>query len=960
MGSPITPMTPVPPLWNLPQPMEEPRQPAACSSTSERGRSMSPRESDGKCCITVAVRVRPFAKSESADARAPVLMVDGRKVTVRDPNSKSKSIPPHQFSFDEVLWSASTPEASAKPPASQQDVYEALGYPLLQNLIRGYNACLLCYGQTGSGKTYTMSGTPTEPGIMPRYAEAVFQCLEDQQKVNKISAYRVQVAFMEIYNEKVFDLLVGKSPRSAHKNLRVRQHPVRGSFVEGLTQHAVQSGAAILKLMRQGNEQRATAATRMNDRSSRSHAVVTIEVSQQAVISQTDSEDLFSSKTSCVHLVDLAGSERVDKSEIEFGARFQELTSINQSLSTLSRVIEALSDPSGSGKRPPYRESLLTWLLVDSFGGNSKTTMIATVSPAASDASETLSTLRYASRARKIVNKAVINEDPSLALIGALQAETQLLRVQLAELTEKNTMLMESKLNVEEVDRLRNKLCFSEKLIEELKEHSENERLAWEMQFQRLSLKHEMHEAKQLEVQRSCEATEKQLDKARAEVRRKGEEVAALHQALAEKEEEVAAKADRQQQLQEEICAKEEEIHQRETQLQTIRDDRERLEARNAEMLAEIRREVALREAEFKERLRWEQRAKAMEQRLQEEIAQRQERIVAEQTLLEVLRGEREAIIQMDSRVASSHEELMVTVGRLQEEQHHLQAMLVASEQRLDGERALWAAEVERLRRREQALVAEVKELVEKIRDAERCVAQADQHITATTTKEAETQTDALSPEGYSPLALHEVMEMLEVQERHISDVNWDAVSEQEKGHNRATVQQILGGTSEDCSLLSSDHFVHTLVEEFTKLLQSSVENRKEWRELYDSLTLTMQAVSGKPRFSWFSTGPKTDSELQQALERQEALNSRAAGWLMGLQTQREVLKQNVGVQLRINQRLALERTSLQQERDQLQVDLQDASGRFERAMEVIRRVHRENDCLRSTAPAEDQSPLTA
>eukprot|EP00667_Euglena_gracilis_P003330 EG_transcript_3338 len=681
----------------------------------------SPREGEGKCCVTVAVRVRPFAKAEAAEARSPVLGRDGRTLTLLEA-PRPKAGPPQQFTFDEVLWSAPLPDpAAASLPASQQDVYEALGAPLLQNLVRGYNACLLCYGQTGSGKTYTMMGTAAEPGLVPRYAEAVFQCLEDQQRANDISAYRVQMSYLEIYNEKVNDLLasdgpgLGKAPRSprpVQKHLRVRQHPVRGPFVEGLTQHAVAAGAAILALLRQGNDRRATAATRMNDRSSRSHAIVTLELAQQALITQTGCEDLFSSKTSRVFLVDLAGSERTTKSDVHSGARFQELTCINQSLSTLSRVIETLSEYANSGtKLPPYRESTLTWLLADSFGGNSKTTMIATVSPAASNSSETLSTLRYASRARRIVNKAVINEDPSGALISALQAETQQLRAQLAEMAETNSLLKESRGTVEEVERLRNKLCFSDKLIEELKEHEQNERMAWEMRFQWLNLKHEKHEARQLEMQRSCEATEKQLETARAEVRRKAEEVAALHQALAEKEGEIAARAGYQQQLQHEISTKEAEIHDREAQLQAIHTERERLEQRNSEMLAEIGREVALREAEFQERQRWEQRAKAMEQRLQEEIAQRQGRIAVEQTLLEVLQGDREAMLQSDSRVVTNHGQLMATVGRLEAEHRHLQATL--------------AAEGERHRGRERDLEAELAKAAEHLHHLEALLARA-------------------------------------------------------------------------------------------------------------------------------------------------------------------------------------------------------------------------------------------
>eukprot|EP00667_Euglena_gracilis_P005678 EG_transcript_5719 len=560
------------------------RCPSPVSSRSDKGEPLSP-TADGKCRVTVAVRVRPFARAEAADVGTSLLAVEGNTVTLQDPNAKSKCHPPHQFAFDEVL-SPSPPGLAAGLPISQQAVYETLGVPLLENLIQGYNACLLCYGQTGSGKTHTMMGTPSDPGIVPRFAEEIFRALADQQKPLGISTNSVQVSFIEIYNEKVHDLLAGKSPRTSQKSLRVRQHPVRGPFVEGLTQHAVTSGAAILSLLRQGNDRRATAATRMNDRSSRSHAIVTLELAQQAVISQPNSEDLFSSKTSYMRLVDLAGSERVAKSNVNSGTRFQELAAINLSLTTLSRVIEALSDPSGT-TRPPYRESLLTWLLADSFGGNSKTTMIATVSPALSNASETLSTLRYASRARKIVNKAVINEDPSTALISSLQVETQQLRAQLVEMAEKNSLLLESRPSAEEVARLRHKLCFSEKLIEELRQHEDSERRAWELRLQRL----QRDASETLEAQLSCQAAEKQLEAARAEVRRKAEEVAALHQALAEMERQ-GAHSGRKQHVQDESTAEDAvEGRQPEPSLQTLRADRDRLAHHNAALRAELERE---------------------------------------------------------------------------------------------------------------------------------------------------------------------------------------------------------------------------------------------------------------------------------------------------------------------------------------------------------------------------------
>eukprot|EP00667_Euglena_gracilis_P015748 EG_transcript_16393 len=252
-----------------------------------RGSDATTIDAAGRCSIRVAVRIRPFSRLEAGESNAPILTVDDTSVTVSAEGPKQTG-PSHRFAFDHVFAAAGTTTAAATrslapDTASQEAIYNVVGWPLLMNLIRGYNACLLCYGQTGSGKTYTMSGTAAEPGIVPRLAAAVFEQLEEQLRGNRIGMYHVHLSFLEIYNERVYDLLApepakargrpsdpakGRPAAEAGRGLRVRHHPLRGSFVEGLSRHAVASGAAMARLVRQGNEARAMAATRMNERSS--------------------------------------------------------------------------------------------------------------------------------------------------------------------------------------------------------------------------------------------------------------------------------------------------------------------------------------------------------------------------------------------------------------------------------------------------------------------------------------------------------------------------------------------------------------------------------------------------------------------------------------------------------------------------------------------------------------------
>jgi len=329
------------------------------------------------------------------------------------------------FAFDKSYWSFSRDDANY---AGQNNLFDDLGKPLLDNAFQGYNNCIFAYGQTGSGKSYSMMGYGKEVGIIPNICQDMFRRIEAMQS-DKTLRCTVEVSYLEIYNERVRDLL---NP-STKGNLKVREHPSTGPYVEDLAKLAVSSFPEIENLMDEGNKARTVAATNMNETSSRSHAVFTLMLTQKKYDVETKME---MEKVAKISLVDLAGSERATSTGAT-GARLKEGAEINRSLSTLGRVIAALADLSTGKKKKgvtaqvPYRDSVLTWLLKDSLGGNSMTAMIAAISPADINFDETLSTLRYADSAKRIKNHAVINEDANARMIRELKEELALLRSKL-------------------------------------------------------------------------------------------------------------------------------------------------------------------------------------------------------------------------------------------------------------------------------------------------------------------------------------------------------------------------------------------------------------------------------------------------------------------------------------------------------------------------------------------------
>jgi kinesin family protein 1 len=327
------------------------------------------------------------------------------------------------FAFDRSYWSFNRDDSNY---AGQDSLFVDLGKPLLDNAFQGYNNCIFAYGQTGSGKSYSMMGYGEEAGIIPKICQNMFERIGEMQSDKNLSC-TVEVSYLEIYNERVRDLL---NP-TTKGNLRVREHPSTGPYVEDLAKLVVRSFPEIENLMDEGNKARTVAATNMNETSSRSHAVFTLTLTQKRRDVETS---MSGEKVAKISLVDLAGSERAQSTGAT-GARLKEGAEINRSLSTLGRVIASLADISTGKKKNaqvPYRDSILTWLLKDSLGGNSLTAMIAAISPADINFEETLSTLRYADSAKRIKNHAVVNEDPNARMIRELKEELAQLRGKLS------------------------------------------------------------------------------------------------------------------------------------------------------------------------------------------------------------------------------------------------------------------------------------------------------------------------------------------------------------------------------------------------------------------------------------------------------------------------------------------------------------------------------------------------
>lgn len=388
-------------------------------------------------CVKVIVRCRPLNEKEREMNTRFVIETNSllHQCNIRKTADDAKSS--KTFTFDGVYGISS----------STEKIYSEVVRPIVNGVIEGYNGTVFAYGQTSCGKTFTMEGIQSpsaQRGIIPRCCEHILNGTR-RQSVGKQAKYLLRVSYLEIYNEEIRDLLV----KECRYKPEIKEHPDKGIYVKGLSSITVDSYSDMQQILEFGRKNRSVGATLLNADSSRSHSIFTIDLEACVRASQGE-EEVY--RTGKLNLVDLAGSERQSKSGSS-GERFKESTKINLSLSVLGNVISALVD--GKTKHVPYRDSKLTRLLQDSLGGNSKTLMVACISPGENNYEETLSTLRYAKRAKDIKNKPKINEDPKDTIIKRYHDEIQQLKRVIAqeipvprqllnEIQGKNTYLIQS------------------------------------------------------------------------------------------------------------------------------------------------------------------------------------------------------------------------------------------------------------------------------------------------------------------------------------------------------------------------------------------------------------------------------------------------------------------------------------------------------------------------------------
>eukprot|EP00397_Hematodinium_sp_SG-2012_P013103 GEMP01013296.1.p1 GENE.GEMP01013296.1~~GEMP01013296.1.p1 ORF type:complete len:730 (+),score=153.45 GEMP01013296.1:191-2380(+) len=363
-------------------------------------------------CVKVCLRCRPLSEGEVADGRKRVVIMDKKNGTVFVKRPSADGVEGKDFTFDAVYDQDTT----------NSELYETSGYIIVESVVDGYNGTVFAYGQTGTGKTHTMSGTQDDPGVTPRSFEHIFKHIS-ASSTNNQKQFLVRVSFLEIYNEEIRDLL-SKNPKS---KLDLKDHPDHGVYVRDLTTFVVKSMDETMQVMEAGSRNRSVGQTLMNHESSRSHSIFSVTVETCEIGS--DGENHI--RVGKLNMVDLAGSERQSKTG-STGETLKEATKINLSLSALGNVISALVSTANKVGFVPYRDSKLTRLLQDSLGGNTKTVMVANVGPADYNYDETMSTLRYAYRAKSIQNKPRINEDPKDAMIREFQEEIHRLKAELA------------------------------------------------------------------------------------------------------------------------------------------------------------------------------------------------------------------------------------------------------------------------------------------------------------------------------------------------------------------------------------------------------------------------------------------------------------------------------------------------------------------------------------------------
>uniref|UniRef100_A0A8C6KN79 Kinesin-like protein n=1 Tax=Nothobranchius furzeri TaxID=105023 RepID=A0A8C6KN79_NOTFU len=516
-----------------------------------------PEKQEASDNVKVVVRCRPLNQKEKVMGSKQAVVVDEIRGTITVNKLETPHELPKTFTFDTVFG----------PDSKQLDVYNLTARPIIDSVLEGYNGTIFAYGQTGTGKTFTMEGVRAVPelrGIIPNSFAHIFGHIA---KAEGDTRFLVRVSYLEIYNEEVRDLL-GKDQM---QRLEVKERPDVGVYIKDLSGYVVNNADDMDRIMTLGHKNRSVGATNMNEHSSRSHAIftITIECSEKGV---DGNQHVRMGK---LHLVDLAGSERQGKTGAT-GQRLKEATKINLSLSTLGNVISALVD--GKSTHVPYRNSKLTRLLQDSLGGNSKTMMCANIGPADYNYDETISTLRYANRAKNIKNKARINEDPKDALLRQFQKEIEELKKKLEEGEEISGSDGSGSEEIDEGDeevsdvggrrRRRGKKKVSPGKMVEMQAKIEEERKA-------LEAKLDMEEEERNKARAELEKREKDLFKAQQEHQLLLEKLSALEKKVIVGGVDLLAKAEEQERLLDESNNELEERRKRAEQLRKELEEKE-------------------------------------------------------------------------------------------------------------------------------------------------------------------------------------------------------------------------------------------------------------------------------------------------------------------------------------------------------------------------------------------------
>ncbi|ORC90166.1 putative Unc104-like kinesin [Trypanosoma theileri] len=610
--------------------------------------------------VHVAVRVRPPFRGEAAQEIVVAMDPSHKTVHVKDRMDDQQV-----FSVDMPVWSCVGKALDGSAPISQATLYEMVGRPLLDHALDGFNSTLMAYGQTGSGKTYTMMGdislnlddnedvlNNSEEGIIPRLCREMFQQIQNRSFTASSGgtiSWEVHVSFVEVYCEKISDLLNHGSPVSLRDE--VVDNETFFTLV-GARRIQVTNTADILKALKIGNKCRKTAATAMNERSSRSHAIFIVELTEILSFTNPDGDVVSApSKSLSIRLVDLAGSERIGETGTS-GQQFKEGVEINLSLFTLGMVIESLSDPKRRNIKPPYRESTLTKILKDAFGGNSKTTMICTISPTEAQRGQTIQTLQYGSKARRVVNKPHVEVDPSSVALRKANEEMMALRQQLSEVRRGSEEYAELQGQVQNIkERLRQEQEISrrrkanlEQKEAELAEHfqkMEEQRQMYNCKIQelgaeveRVKVKHKEKEQELQKTKRKVESVadervrelEAQRELMEKEFKRKGDEMLQKQRETEERLQKLdnvfKNRVDKLVQLQKDLenvlKEKEHVVHQRERELQ----ERQR---HHEEKVRLLQQQMAAKEKEWMEKQKaveeeWRTREKNYRHHLEEAL----------------------------------------------------------------------------------------------------------------------------------------------------------------------------------------------------------------------------------------------------------------------------------------------------------------------------------------------------